>query len=914
MGSVFSVSISGDTLITQGCTYIAHQAGYLRGLPNKLDDLRSALNELEAVRNDVERRVDVAEHGGNVKRLDLVQAWLTSVDDSLSEARALIEAANENNGCFCGTVERYKFGKRIVNKKGQLAELASKGVSFDVVVERLATKPATLRPSGPLVGVETQFEEIWRCLEDDHVGVIGLYGMGGVGKTTLLTEIHNKLARSTIGFDYVIWVDVKRNQTLDEVQVSIGKKLGLDEAMLASENEHDKYEDISRILNGKKFILLLDNLWERFDLLKAGVPHPNEDNGCKILFTTRSEILCGQMEAHKKIKIGCLDPDKAWELFCNKVREDAMVNHPDIIALAKSVVKECGGLPLALVTVGRAMASKKTPQEWSHAIATLQRSASEFSGMEKEVLLLLKFSYDSLPNDAIKACLLRLALHPESSEVTKGRLIGEWFWCAEGLQSDHDAVDYVHLGYDIIGTLLSTCLLEQAADDERYVRMHDVVRDMVLWVSSECRKQKNTYLVEAELGLQKVPGVGKWNNARVISLMYNKIEEITEEPVCPNLEELRLGHNSLKKIAPGFFSSMGALRVLDLSHNENLTELPLEVCQLVSLENINLEFTGIRRLPVELRKLVKLKVLDITGTSQLTVIPRHVLSSLSALRALRMASCGSTNQMQEDNVISGGNELLIDEVRQLSNLIVIDLTLRSDHAFSLFLSFKDLMICTKALCIQRLKDSTSLDIMFIEVAKNLEWLSISDCENLASLSITTQNETQNSNASGTINGCGPTIKQWPCFKKLLVIEVRRCPRLKDLTVMCFAPNLEFVEIMFCDGLEKVLATADLVGSGGETPTPFAKLRMLWLVNLPQLTSICDKTLPFPVLNKVIVLSCPRLKSLPVNSRRAEGPKIKMWTEENWWNGLQWENEATANTFATDFDTSSFFKDKSQIRL
>ncbi|KAL9249388.1 Disease resistance protein RPS5-like protein [Drosera capensis] len=886
MGSIFSVSIKCDALITQG---------YLRGLPNKLDELRSALNELEAVRNDVQRRVDVAEHGGNVKRLDLVQAWFTSVDDSLSEARALIEAANENNGCFCGTVERYKFGKRIVNKKGQLAELVSKGISFDVVGERLATKPATLRPSEPLVGVETGFDEIWRYFEDDHVGVIGLYGMGGVGKTALLTEFHNKLAISVNDFDYVIWVDMKRNQTLEEVQVSIEKKLGLDEGTLASKSEHDKYEDISRVLNGKKFVLLLDNLWERLDLLKAGVPYPNENNRCKILFTARSEILCGQMEAHKKIRLRCLEPDKAWELFCKKVRDDAIINHPEVIELAKSVVKECGGLPLALVTVGRAMASKKTPEEWSHAIETLRKSASEFSCMEQDVLLLLKFSYDSLPNDAIKACLLRLALYPESSEVSKRGLIRVWF--AEGLLSEHDTPDnYENHGFDIIGSLLCTCLLEEAADDERYVRLHDVVRDMVLWVASECGTQKDMYLVEAGLRLRKVPGIGKWNNARVVSLMNNKIEEITEEPLCANLEALYLGHNLLRKIAPGFFSFMSALRVLDLSHNQRLTELHLEVCQLTALEYINLRFTGIRQLPVELRNLVNLKELDIVGTSQLTVIPRHVLSSLSALQSLRMTFCGSTNQMQEDNVISGGNELLIEEVQQLRNLIEVELTLRSDRALKLYLSSGDLMTRTRSLCIELLKDSTSVDITFLEVAKNLQWIYITDCGNLTSLITRTHTETESANTSASNIRPSSTMKQIPCFKKLRVIEVRTCPNLKDLTVTSFAPNLEIVLIAFCQGLERVIAMADLVGDGRETPTPFAKLRWLCLVNLPQLTSICDAALPFPVLNQVIIKGCPQLKSLPVDPRRAEGPKIKIWTQENWWSGLQWEDEAAANAF------------------
>lgn len=194
--------------------------------------------------------------------------------------------------------------------------------------------------------------------------------------------------------------------------------------------------------------------------------------------------------------------------------------------------------------------------------------------MGNEVFLLLKFSYDSLPNDDIKACLLRFALHQETSEITTCRIIGKCF--AEGLLSEHDSIDdYENHGYDIIGTLLSMRLLGVLAEDERNVRLHNVVRDMVLWVASECGKWKDTHLIEAGLRLRKIPEVGKWNNARVLSTMHNLVEEIIEEPLSPNLEALYLGHYSLSKITPAFFSSMCTLRVLDLSHNNgSLRELP----------------------------------------------------------------------------------------------------------------------------------------------------------------------------------------------------------------------------------------------------------------------------------------------------------------------------------------------------
>eukprot|EP00262_Sarcandra_glabra_P012017 TRINITY_DN2996_c0_g1_i3.p1 TRINITY_DN2996_c0_g1~~TRINITY_DN2996_c0_g1_i3.p1 ORF type:complete len:114 (-),score=20.91 TRINITY_DN2996_c0_g1_i3:298-639(-) len=84
------------------------------------------------------------------------------------------------------------------------------------------------------------------------------------------------------------------------------------------------------------------------------------------------------MKARKKIKVECLAQEEAWNLFLDNVGEEAMNCHPDIPTLAEIVAQKCGGLPLALITIGRAMASKKTPQEWKHAITVLGESASDF--------------------------------------------------------------------------------------------------------------------------------------------------------------------------------------------------------------------------------------------------------------------------------------------------------------------------------------------------------------------------------------------------------------------------------------------------------------------------------------------------------------------------------------------------------
>ncbi|KAF8403580.1 hypothetical protein HHK36_011684 [Tetracentron sinense] len=178
-------------------------------------------------------------------------------------------------------------------------------------------------------------------------------------------------------------------------------------------NSNLRASRIFSALSKKKFVLLLDDIWDRVDFESVGIPFPNSENKSKVIFTTRSEALCGRM-----------------------VGDEVFNSHPEIPKLADVVAKECAGLPLALITIGRTMASKKTTHEWNRAIIVLRKSASEFSGMGDEVLPLLKFSYDNLPNDTIQSCFLYCSLHPEDFDINKEELIEHWV--GEGFITEFD--------------------------------------------------------------------------------------------------------------------------------------------------------------------------------------------------------------------------------------------------------------------------------------------------------------------------------------------------------------------------------------------------------------------------------------------------------------------------------------------
>ncbi|KAF8058994.1 hypothetical protein N665_1235s0003 [Sinapis alba] len=134
---------------------------------------------------------------------------------------------------------------------------------------------------------------------------MGLYGMGGVGKTILLEQINHKLSSIKSSDELLIWVSASKYLRVDKIQDEISKILGLiyeKERWWKQKTESEKSIIIYNYMRRKRFFLLLNDIWEKVDLRKIGVsalpgniylhkldqPHPTRENRCKIVFTTRS--------------------------------------------------------------------------------------------------------------------------------------------------------------------------------------------------------------------------------------------------------------------------------------------------------------------------------------------------------------------------------------------------------------------------------------------------------------------------------------------------------------------------------------------------------------------------------------------------------------------------------------------------
>ncbi|KAL9344255.1 hypothetical protein Peur_061930 [Populus x canadensis] len=481
---------------------------------------------------------------------------------------------------------------------------------------------------------ENNKNAIWSWIMNDEASSsIGIYGMGGVGKTTLLTHIYNQLLQERGTFPHVHWITVSQGFRVYKLQSLIAKDIHLD--LSNEDNERKRAAKLSKALIEKqRWVLILDDLWNRVDFDEVGIPI--QVKGCKLILTTRSFEVCQRMVCQKTIKVEPLSVEEAWALFI-KIRGCIP---PEVEEIAKSVASECAGLPLGIKTMAGTMRGVDDICEWRNALEELKQSRVWQEDVDEKVFQILRFSYIHLKESALQQCFLYCALFPEDFEIRREDLIAYLIdeGVIKGLKSREAEFNK---GHSMLNKLERVCLLESAekwGDDERYVKMHDLIRDMAIQILEE----NSQGMIKAGARLREVPGAEEWTeNLTRVSLMHNQIEEIpsTHSPRCPSISTLLLCDNSeLQFIADSFFEQLRGLKVLDLSRT-GITKLPDSVSELVSLTALLLIDCKMLRHVPSLEKLRALKRLDLSGTWALEKIPQG-MECLCNLRYLIMNGCG----------------------------------------------------------------------------------------------------------------------------------------------------------------------------------------------------------------------------------------------------------------------------------
>ncbi|WRX28538.1 NB-ARC - like 10 [Theobroma cacao] len=203
--------------------------------------------------------------------------------------------------------------------------------------------------------------------------MIGLYGMPGVGKTTL-AEVAGKQAMEQKLFDKVMIVREVSQKADINIRERIAELFGLE---FNASTEEGKAKELWRILKGqKKILIILDDVWKELELRNIGIPFGGEHEGCKILLTTRLQQVCSQMDCQEEFKLNIQSDDEAWALFQD---EAGVEDDSPTLNVAKEVARECNGLPLAIVTAAKALKGKEL-NGWM--VANQQLKDSRYSNNE----------------------------------------------------------------------------------------------------------------------------------------------------------------------------------------------------------------------------------------------------------------------------------------------------------------------------------------------------------------------------------------------------------------------------------------------------------------------------------------------------------------------------------------------------
>ncbi|KDP43722.1 hypothetical protein JCGZ_22349 [Jatropha curcas] len=631
---------------------------YHRHMDQYMSNLRRKVNELNSRKEDVASRLSAELFPGKLPRKE-VELWLQNVETINGEIEQ--EVAKRKY------LSRACWAKLAFKKIQEVEDLRQMGDFGDSLVIDTPADGRGILPATALVGetAKRKMDEIWTCLMDNEVRKVGIYGMGGVGKTTIMKHINNRLQSGHAKFDNVIWVTVSQPLNLGNLQKDIAAALNLDFAQ--HDDETRMAVKLFKWLGEKQnWLLMLDDMWEAFNLEDVGIPEPTPDNGCKLVLTTRLLNICQSMGC-KDIKMERLTEEEAWNLFVEKVGRQVFIT-PELEATAKQVADECTCLPLAIITIAGSMKGEDDIFVWENALEELRESTKGFKDMDK-VLEQLKFSYAHLKDDKFRQCLIYSALYPEDFLIKRTQLIRHLIGVGIVDKMKNSQAEFKK-GYAMLNKLENACLLESSCD-KKYVKMHDLIRDMVIQMKS----MDNQLLVEAGVRLRELPNENRWmEELESVSLIDNHISEIPSRlsPKCPKLQTMLLAQNKdLVRIPDSFFSCMHVLRLLDLSYTgiknlpnsistlENLVALYLKHCKqlqsvpsvakLGALRELDLRYTGIQHVPEGMESLINLRYLNLYVRD--LELPIGILPKLSCLEYFRLWSRSKNLKVKGEELV-----------------------------------------------------------------------------------------------------------------------------------------------------------------------------------------------------------------------------------------------------------------------
>ncbi|XP_028773837.1 TMV resistance protein N-like [Neltuma alba] len=337
------------------------------------------------------------------------------------------------------------------DSKNQYETKFIESIAKEMMTNLLDESPSDLRM---LIGIESKLGELESIVarKSQGDGFIGIWGTGGLGKTTLARAFYERKLKD---FEIHCFLHNIREAYEKDGLMSLQRRLlfSIDKRSMEVDNFYEGMKLIKNMLGNKKFLLVLDDVSDVSQLENLAPKQGWFSKGSIILITTRDKHLLSSHGVSSMYDIKFLNDNESLKLFLQKAFKGEQPNE-DYLDLARTIIKYAGGLPLALKVLGSFLC-KRTIMEWKDALAKFKKAPP------KDILKILQVSFDGL----------------DIKEKTIFLDIACFF---NGMAQDHVIQILETLDENLHPRIGITVLIEKSLviDYEGYLWVHEILQDM----------------------------------------------------------------------------------------------------------------------------------------------------------------------------------------------------------------------------------------------------------------------------------------------------------------------------------------------------------------------------------------------------------------------------------------------------
>lgn len=712
---------------------------------------------------------------------------------------------------------------------------------------------------------------------------IAIFGMVGIGKTTLARTIyHNvKTGRGDTDFEIKLWIRFSKDLS-SLIIWSDSRKEGPTKAQLLQ---------LGKKIANKKFLLVVDGVWTEnvWETFLEGPLQQGDRERSKVIITTRNKHVAKRFGAGHVHHMKRMSNSDAWKLLCQRASL-SQADADELKDIGKQIVKKCDGLPLAIRCIGRTLRGQEpTRHDWEK----INRTA--FQDLSPEEQYIINMSFQDLPSH-MRQCFLYCSIFPEDFLMERQYIIEQWI--SEGFihkkrkSNLEEAAESCY--YELIGRGL--LYLHFREDGLVGAKMPFIIRSFIKDVSDNENFCNESVSTENLFNARRLSVVG--DNTVIVNgseiAEHDSGANTTAEPAVGNNNgtddefsssdsESRIdattfvgkslrGLGAMKRlrtlvlrkstvpdgILEDAFKQLTLLRVVDLREAMGITILPATVGRLLFLKYLNISDTNIKKLPWSIQNLRLLQYLLLSNCKLIQPLPKGI-GRLTNLRTLDISGTGLTNTNWS--------------FAEMDELI-------SMHGFPLgsYGSLKSLNLNTPK----------KLDSLRIEKLENvldppsgspLKKFELKDLELCYSNDPTTTSGENLDKEMRVLNEFCPhkrlislkienyTGRQYPLWisrhdalLNLQRLHLRSCSLCDKLPQLGNLPQLKFLSVTGFAKLEKV--GAELRGDRGTKPA-FCRLQQLHVGNMKALQKWSAlQPQDLPCLQVLRLLSCSKLAMIP----------------------------------------------------